>query len=123
MKNIFKSIFFLFLLFAFTLNADAQKKDHKKAKKEMVKQIHLTRQQKKEMKTFKATIKQERETIKRNTALTEQQKKEQLGQLKKEKHAKLETILTAEQKEKLKQTKDNQPRRGVTNMPNERTAK
>ena len=123
MGNIFKPIVLLFLLFAFTINADAQKKDHKKAKKEMVKQLHLTKQQKKEMKAFKLTTKKEREAIKSNSALTDQQKKDQLAQLKNDKHAKLEAILTPEQKEKMKQAKDNKPRRGVTNMPNERTAK
>ena len=55
--------------------------------------------------------------------MTEQQKKEQLEQLRNEKHGKLEAILTPEQKEKIKQTKDIKPHRGVTNMPNERTAK
>jgi outer membrane protein assembly factor BamD (BamD/ComL family) len=122
MKNIFKSIVLLVLLFAFTINAEAQKK-HKKAKKEMVKQLHLTKQQKMEMKAFKATAKKEREAIKSNSALTEEQKKEQLELLQKKKPARLEAILTSEQKEKLKQTKNNQPRRGVTNRPNERTAK
>ena len=36
---------------------------------------------------------------------------------------KLETIITPAEKEKLKEKKNNTPRRGVTNMPNERTAK
>jgi Spy/CpxP family protein refolding chaperone len=43
--------------------------------------------------------------------------------LKKEKDAKLQAILTPEQKEKMKQKKETKPRRGVTNMPNEKTAK
>jgi hypothetical protein len=123
MKNIFKLIALLFLLFGFTINADAQKKDHKKAKKEMLEQLHLTKQQKKEMKAYKAVSKKKKEAIKNNNALTEQQKKEQLAQLKNDKHAKLEAILTSAQKEKIKQAKDSKPRRGVTDMPNERTAK
>ena len=89
----------------------------------MVKQLHLTKQQKKEMKAYKVSSKKKKEAIKNNSALTEQQKKEQLEQLKSDKHAKLEAVLTPEQKEKMKQTKDNKPRRGVTDMPNERTAK
>jgi len=79
MKNIFKSIALLILLFAFTINADAQKKQPDKAKKEMVKQLHLTKKQKKEMKAFQESTKKEKETIKNNSALTEQQKKEQLA--------------------------------------------
>ena len=75
------------------------------------------------MKTFQESAKKEKEAIKNNSTLTEQEKKEQLAQLKNDKHAKLEAILTPEQKEKMKQTKDNNPRRSVTDMPNERTAK
>ena len=123
MKNIFKSIVLLVLLFAFTINANAQKKDHKKAKKEMVKQLHLTKKQKKEMKAYKVVSKKKKEAIKNNSALTEQQKKEQLAQLKDDKHAKLEAVLTPEQKQKMKQVKNTTPRRGVTDMPNERIAK
>ena len=123
MKNIFRYSLLLVLLFAFSINADAQKKEHKKAKKEMVKKLHLTKVQKKEMKTFKATAKKEREAIKSNSALTKQQKKQQLAALKNKKHSTLEAILTPGQKEKIKQAKDNKPRRGVTDMPNERTAK
>ncbi|HUS01411.1 MAG TPA: hypothetical protein VMY77_06780 [Chitinophagaceae bacterium] len=123
MKNIFKTVALLILLFAITINAEAQKKEHKKAKKEMAKQLHLTKQQKKEKKAFKAITEKEKEAIKNNSALTVQQKKEQLAQLKNDKYAKLEGILTPDQKEKMKQAKDNQPRRGVTNRPNERTAK
>jgi hypothetical protein len=39
------------------------------------------------------------------------------------KEQKLEAKLTPEQKEKIKNAKENKPRRGVTTMPNERTAK
>jgi periplasmic protein CpxP/Spy len=88
-----------------------------------IKQANLTSDQKKQVKKYKKTNKAKKVVIKNNTALTEQQKKEQLGQLKTEKQQKLEAILTPEQKEKMKQTKENKPRRGVTNMPNERTAK
>jgi periplasmic protein CpxP/Spy len=123
MKNIFKKIALLILLFAFTINAEAQKKDQKKAKKEMVKKLQLTKQQKKEMKAYKVSTKKKKEAIKNNSALTEQQKKDQLAQLKNDKHAKLEAMLTPGQKEKIKQAKDSKPRRGVTDMPNERTAK
>jgi hypothetical protein len=88
-----------------------------------VKAIDLTKAQKKEVKKYKRSNKARKALIKNNTALTEQQKKEQRADLKNEKQQKLEAILTSEQKEKLKQTKENKPRRGVTNMPNERKAK
>ena len=88
-----------------------------------VKDLNLSKQQKKEIKKNKKSDKVKVAAIKNNAALTQQQKKNQLIQLHKEKHDKLESILTPEQKEKMKQMKKDQPRRGVTNMPNERTAK
>ena len=88
-----------------------------------VKELNLTNEQKKQVKKYKKSDKVKVTAIKNNAALTEQQKKDQLMQVRKEKHDKLETILTPEQKEKMKQMKKDQPRRGVTNMPNERTIK
>ena len=123
MKKIFKLLSIVILLFSFTINAEAQVKHNKKERKEMVKQLHLTKPQKQQMKSFHKSTKQQSEAIINNTYLTEQQKKAQLAQLKNEKQQKLEAILTPEQKQKMKQLKKDQPRRGVTNMPNERTAK
>ncbi len=88
-----------------------------------VKELDLSKKQKKEVKKYKKSNKAKVAVINHNASLTEQQKKDQLMQLHKENHDKLEIILTPEQKEKMKQMKKGQPRRGVTNMPNERTAK
>ena len=88
-----------------------------------IKELDLSKQQKKEIKKYKKADKAKVTAIKNNSALTEQQKKDQLAQLHNEKLEKLEGILTPEQKEKMKQMKKDQPRRGVTNMPNERKAK
>ena len=88
-----------------------------------IKELDLSKQQKKEIKKFKKADKATVAAIKNNPTLTEQQKKDQLAQQRNEKREKLQTILTPEQKEKLKQMKKEQPRRGVTNMPNERTVK
>lgn len=85
--------------------------------------LDLSKQQKKEIKKYKKSNKAKVTGIKNNSALTEQQKKDQLMQVRNERHDKLETILTPEQKKKMKQTKKHQPRRGVTNMPNERSVK
>ena len=122
MKNILKLLAIAILFVCSSRSAEAQVLHHKKAKKEMVKQLHLTKEQKKQMKSFHRSTKQKKNAIENNTSLTEQQKKDQLAQLKNEKHTKLETILTPEQKEKMK-ANENKPHRGVTNMPNERTAK
>ena len=90
---------------------------------EKIKELDLSKQQKKEVKKYRRSNKANVAAIKNNAALTEHQKKDKLMQLRKENHEKLQTILTPEQKEKMKQMKKEQPRRGVTNMPNERTAK
>ena len=65
--------------------------------------LDLSKQQKKEIKKYKKSNKVKVAEIKNNTALTEQQKKDQLMQVRNERHDKLETILTPEQKEKIKQ--------------------
>ena len=122
MKNILKLVAIV-LFVSFSMTSESQVVHRKKAKKEMVKKLHLTKQQKKQVKTFHKSTKEKKDIIKNNPSLTEPQKKEQLAQLKNEKHTKLEAILTPEQKEKLKQENENKPRRGVTNRPNERTAK
>jgi len=122
MKKMRSLLSLLLLLFVFTMSVAAQPAHHKKGKK-IIKQLHLTSQQKHELKTFHKSAKQQVTAIKNNTALSEQQKKEQLEQLKEKRHEKLEAILTPEQKEKLKELKKEGPRRGVTNMPNERKAK
>lgn len=123
MKKIMKLLPIVIILFAFTINAEAQTKHNKKERKEMMKSLNLSKQQKQQLKAFHKSTKSQREAIKNNTSLSEEQKKEKIEQLHKERHDKLESILTSEQKQKMNQSRENQPRRGVTNMPNERTAK
>ncbi|MGI8583525.1 MAG: hypothetical protein ACR2KX_15105 [Chitinophagaceae bacterium] len=88
-----------------------------------VQALDLSKQQKIQLKKYNKYYSAKKAAIYNNAALTEQQKKVQLTQLKNEEQEKLQVILTPEQKEKMKQMKKGQPRRGVTNMPNERTAK
>lgn len=123
MKKIFKLLSIAIILFSLSVNVDAQAKHNKKDKKEMLKSLNLSKQQKEQLKASHKATKQEMETIKNNSSLSEAQKKEKMKQLHKEKKEKLETILTPEQKARMKQIKNNEPRRGVTNLPNERTIK
>jgi hypothetical protein len=88
-----------------------------------LKTVELSTLQKKEVKKYKRSNKAKQAAIKNNSALNDAAKKEKLQQLKKEKHDTLQAILTPAQKLKIKQEKKNPPHRGVTNMPNERTAK
>lgn len=89
----------------------------------MMKQLDLSKQQKKEMKAFHRSLEQEQKAIENNSALTADEKKAQIKALRERKHDKLQNILTPEQKEKMKAYKTEMPHRGVTNMPNERKAK
>lgn len=88
-----------------------------------IKELNLSTKQKKKIKKYHKGNRTKKAAIKKNTSSKDQQKQKDLAQLRHEKEAKLQAILTAEQKEKMKQSKDNKPRRGVTNMPNERTVK
>ena len=74
MKKILKLLSIVIILFSFTINADAQTVQNKKERKEMMKALNLTKQQKTQLKSFHKSTKQERETIKNNFALTEQKK-------------------------------------------------
>lgn len=118
----FKVLLIAISFFAFTVSAEAQVKPNKTEKKE-IKKHQLSKRDKEVRKTFKKSIKREKESIKKNSAITNEQKKSQLEQLKKEKNDKLQVILSPGEKEKMKDKKENTPRRGVTNMPNERLAK
>lgn len=123
MKRLLKLFALVILLFSFAINTEAQQKHNKKERKEMIKQLHLTKQQKRQFKAFHRSTKHEREAIKNNTALSQEQKSERLMHLRKENQEKLKSILTPEQKEKWMEMRKNEPKRGVTDMPNERTAR
>lgn len=88
-----------------------------------LRELNLSAKQKKQIQQYNKAIEAKKAVVKKKASLTKQQKKEKLLKLEKEKHAKLEALLTPEQKEKLKHAKKVKPRRGVTNMPNERMTK
>ena len=88
MKNLFKLLSVTILFFTFTISAEAQVK-HRKTEKKEIKKDNLSKRDKEVRKTFKKSIKQEKESIKKNSALTREQKKAQLEELKNEKHDKL----------------------------------
>lgn len=79
--------------------------------------------QEQQVKKIKKAYQEKKISVEKNNGLTSQQKKSRLDKLEKEKEEKLQAILTREQKEKMKKYKNNTPRRGVTNMPNERTSR
>jgi Spy/CpxP family protein refolding chaperone len=80
-------------------------KKHKK--KEMMKELNLTKEQRGQMKEFHRSMKQKKENINDDQTLTDAQKKAKMEELHKEQKQKMNTILTPEQREKMKEQKKN----------------
>ncbi|MEO8412460.1 MAG: hypothetical protein ABI472_02325 [Ginsengibacter sp.] len=88
----------------------------KKNKKEISKELNLTREQRRQLKDFRQSAKQKKEEIDNDTSLTDTQKQDKLRHLRMEQKEKLNTILTPEQKEKLKEKiKDRETKEEVAN--------
>ena len=79
----------------------------KNKKKAMMKDLNLTKEQQGQLKEFKRSMKQKKEDINKDQTLTEAQKKAKLKELHKEKTQKMNSILTPEQREKMKEQKQN----------------
>lgn len=95
---------------AFAFSASAQDQRDTKGKKDfdrsgqqhgMMKDLNLTDAQKAQMKTNREEMKSKMDALKANTALTDDQRKQQRELLMQDQRAKMESILTAEQKAKL----------------------
>ena len=83
----------------------SQMTQSKKKKGKKIKELNLTRAQRSQMKEFHKSIKQQRESIANDNTLTDEQRRSKLKDLKREQREKINSILTAEQKEKLKEQK------------------
>jgi Spy/CpxP family protein refolding chaperone len=75
----------------------------KHQRKEMMKALDLTKEQRAQMKDFHKSMKQQKENINSDNSLSQNQKQDKLKELHKSQMEKLNTILTPEQKEKLKE--------------------
>ena len=84
-------------------------KGEKKGKKfeEMTKDLNLTPEQTAKMKELNSTFRNNIQSIRKNTALTREEKKEQMKSLMKKHKEDMETLLTNEQKEQLKNNRKN----------------
>ena len=71
-------------------------------KKEMMRELNLTREQKIKMKEIRQSGKAKKETIDNDDTLTPEQKKEKLKELRKEQLQKVQAILTVEQREQMR---------------------
>lgn len=82
-------------------NQSANKVD-KADRKDLLKELDLTREQKIKLKEIRQANKEKKEAIESNGQLSEDEKKKQLRELQKEQAKSIQAILTDEQKEKLK---------------------
>ena len=82
-------------------------KQNKEGRKERMKELNLTKEQKGKMKEIMQSGKAGKDAIQNNTRLSDQEKKKQLRKLQKEQMQKIQAILTPEQREKFKASKAN----------------
>jgi organic radical activating enzyme len=80
-------------------------KKHGHEKREMMKALNLTEEQKAKLKEMNAGNKEKKQAILNDSKLTEEQKKEQLKAIKKEQAKSMQTVLTDEQKTKMKEAR------------------
>lgn len=117
-------ILFSFLLFSVFASAQIERKPaitkadsasttsssgkmNKQSKKDRIKDLDLTKEQKMKMREIKQSGKSTKESIENNTSLSEEDKKEQLRALQIEQAQKIQEILTDEQKAKFKAGRQN----------------
>jgi|GEM_PF-913310 len=103
-------------------------KMHKHEKREMMKQLNLSEEQKTKLKEMNAGNKEKKQAILNDTKLTEEQKKEQLRAIKKEQATNMQTVLTDEQKAKMKEVRlkmkeERKNRKGIKTKKAETEAK
>lgn len=84
-------------------------KADKQTRRERFKELDLTREQKGKLKEIMQSGKAAKEAIQNNTQLSEQDKKKQMRELQKTQMQKIQAILTPEQIEKFKASKQDNP--------------
>jgi Spy/CpxP family protein refolding chaperone len=83
------------------------KEADQQSRKDRLKDLYLTREQKMKLKEIREANKTAKDAIENNAQLSEQDKKKQLRELQKEQAQKVQAILTPEQREKFKASKPN----------------
>lgn len=87
----------------------SETKVDKQSRKERFKELDLTREQKGKMKEIMQANKAAKEAIENNTQLSDLEKKKQMRALQKEQALKVQAILTPEQREKFKASRQDNP--------------
>ena len=81
----------------------------KQSRKERMRELDLTREQKGKMKEIMQANKAAKDAIENNTRLSEADRKKQMRELQKSMVQKIQAILTPEQMEKFKASRENNP--------------
>ena len=81
----------------------------KQSRKERMRELDLTREQKGKMKEIMQANKAAKDAIENNTRLSEADRKKQMRELQKSMAQKIQAILTPEQMEKFKASRENNP--------------
>lgn len=89
--------------------ANANEPDNKPGRKDRMKDLDLTREQRGKLKALGESNTREKTIIENNAQLSEAEKKKQLRALQKEQVQLLQAILTAEQLEKFRAGRQNKP--------------
>ena len=92
-----------------TQTTGTDNKADKQTRKERFKELDLTREQKGKMKEIMQSGKAAKEAIEDNAQLSDQDKKKQMRELQKAQMQKIQAILTPEQLEKFKASRQNNP--------------
>ena len=92
-----------------SFSSSDKNKNDKISRKDRFKELDLTREQKVKMKEIMQSGKASKDAIENNAQLSEQDKKKQLRELQKAQMQKIQGILTPEQVEKFKASKQNNP--------------
>jgi Spy/CpxP family protein refolding chaperone len=87
--------------------ANPNNKADKMSRKDRFKDLDLTREQRAKLKEINQSGKAAREAIENNTGLSEEEKKKQLRNHQREQMQKIQAILTPEQREKFKASRQN----------------
>ena len=92
-----------------TQTTTTDNKVDKKSRKERMRELDLTREQKGKMKEIMQANKAAKDAIENNTQLSEADRKKQMRELQKSMAQKIQAILTPEQMEKFKASRENNP--------------
>ena len=92
-----------------TISFSSANTNEKMNRKDRLKELELTREQKIKMKEIRQSNQAAKAAIENNTGLSEEEKKKQLRALQKEQAQKVQAILTEEQRAKFKANNQNNP--------------